>query len=63
MRNENSTEKARRVRGPRGGMRGGRPGDIDMKIIKRLFGYLRRDYPVALILIAMSVVGILVKYL
>ena len=55
MRNENSTEKARRVRGPRGGMRGGRPGDIDMKIIKRLFGYLRRDYPVALILIAVCI--------
>ena len=48
-------EKARTNARPPRGMRGGKPGDIDMKIIKRLFGYLRKDYPVALILIAVCI--------
>ncbi len=55
MSNENGAVKAKPIRGPRGGQRGGRPGDIDMKVVKRLLGYLRKDYPVALILIAVCI--------
>ncbi len=56
MSNERSKTNPRPVRGPGArGMRGGKPGDIDMKVIKRLLGYLRKDFPVALILIAVCI--------
>ncbi|MBQ6023477.1 MAG: ABC transporter ATP-binding protein [Clostridia bacterium] len=52
MSNKRSNTNPRPVKGPGGrGMRGGKAGDIDISLIKKLLKLLRQDYPVVLILI------------